>query len=199
MSPAARSRKLSAGGGVEERSQPDSAELIDRHALLRNVRNAVRFGQVDIPLGIRHDHVRLHHGTGAHAIGKNAVALVSDDPIASSRRVAADCQTAGLDEHHAIARVAADLVALNLRARHNAGDVKAILAISRDGFSRGRRSDQVVSSGNDRDPDVAIVLDFIPRHHVAAGRLDGHTRAAAVEDLILQSTSPSCSVPRIVL
>ena len=102
---------------------------IDLHDLLWNVFNAAGLGQVDIPLGIRHDHVLLHHGTGAHAIRIKAVALVADDPVAGSREAAADRQALGLDEHHAIARVAADLVALNSRACHDAGDVEAIPAI----------------------------------------------------------------------
>ena len=143
----ARSRKLSAGGGVDERSQPDSAEFIDRRALLRNVRDAAGFGQVDIPLGIRHDHVRLHHGTGAYAVrhrSRSPGCRRSSCRLPKScRRSSAFWASASITPLPVLPLIS---FRLNLRACHDAGDVEAILAISRDGISRGRRSDQVVPS-----------------------------------------------------
>src|SRR5271166_2106821 len=119
---------------------------IDLHDLLWNVFNPAGLGQVDIPLGIRHDHVFLHHGTGAQAISIKAVTLVTDDSVASSRDAAADGHPLGLVEHYTIACISVDLVVLNLRTCNRAADVKAIPAISHDGISRRRRSDQVVPS-----------------------------------------------------
>src|SRR5271166_4397274 len=76
---------------------------IDLHDLLWNVFNPAGPGQVDIPLGIRHDHVFLHHGTGAQAISIKAVTLVTDDSVANSREAAADGHPLGLVEHHTVA------------------------------------------------------------------------------------------------
>src|SRR5438552_3983818 len=86
--------------------------------------DAAGVGQVDVPLGIRHDRVSLHHGAVARAAGIEAIAPVGDDPVALAadgpaagpRGVAADGHPPGLDEPHAIARVAADRVILDLRA-----------------------------------------------------------------------------------
>ena len=105
-----------------------------------DVRDATRLRQVDIPHRIGRNHVLLHHGAGARAIRRKAVALVLDDPVAGHGRAAADRQPTRLDEHHAIARVAADRVALDLGARHDARDEDARLA-----GSRGRRSDQLAA------------------------------------------------------
>src|SRR5579883_717777 len=139
----------------------------DLRARRRDVGDAAGVGQVDVPLGIRHDRVSLHHGAVARAAGVEAIAPVGDDPVAlaadglaaGARRVAADGHPPGLDERHAIARVAADRVILDLRAGHDARDVDALLG---------------------------AVLDLIPQHGIAAGRPDGHARPAAVEDRVLQ-------------
>ena len=62
--------------------------------------------------------------------GIEAVALVADDPVARPGELPPTVSL-GPGERHAVARVAADRVALDLRARHDAGDVEAVPAVCR--------------------------------------------------------------------
>ncbi|SIO36815.1 hypothetical protein SAMN05444166_4146 [Singulisphaera sp. GP187] len=72
-------------GWRESDPYESSADWCDRFERSGDEHDALGFRQVDIPPGIRRDRVGFHHGAGAQAGGKEAVAQVVGDLIPQDR------------------------------------------------------------------------------------------------------------------